>query len=71
MKIFTFSLRKVPHLEQPLVTAQEIARFLKSDEFSNELQAATSNFSLSDMISWIQKTTSDIQLPIRLFNNGV
>lgn len=64
----------VPHLEQPLVTAQEIAEFLKSDELTgwgNEIrinkQQIFSIASLSSVrveaLSWIRNMTSEVQLP--------
>jgi pimeloyl-ACP methyl ester carboxylesterase len=58
----------VPHLEQPLVTAQQIAEFLKTDELINKSNQQIFNIpSLTSVkvgaISWIQNITSDVLLP--------
>jgi len=57
----------VPHLEQPLVTAQQIAEFLKTDELINKSNQQIFNIaSLTSVkvgaISWIQNITSDVLL---------
>ena len=58
----------VPHLEQPAMTAREIAEFLRSEEFDlwgERTTFSTGNFDLSgftnDIFSWFQKATSSLE----------